>query len=555
MQSTLKYISSVCATALLLFSSCKKFDLPPNDELSSGVVNKSTANIDGIMNGAYGRLMAQSAPPAGFASAFDMVLYAEAMGAPRTVFPSPNSGANASTFQIYNFSMQPDNITLARISRNLYVCIAMANNVLNYVQNDPPQDEEFNRQKNRLMGEAHFMRALCFFYAVRYWGHQYGHNSTAPNTGIALPLMPSTDGTVGVGRSTVQQSYDQIISDLQQAINLLPVAYDPNVHAAFPAYRYRANKAAALALLSRVYFQQATPASYQLALQTINRVIGTTPGTITATTESGSRVYALQSDVTIPFNSTGFTVPNNNTEEILRLVNNTQAAQGYSAGSINLTNESGGNPANRGAARWFLARPTPNPPAGTAVTTSPLFDDVVNDRRFTQLTINNNFTGGIGNQRITNKWGFQSGALVGLQTMPLFRSAELVITRAEINAVQNNLTAALADYNLVRRRAITGYVDRTLADPVIGGTQAGLIAEITRERQRELLMEGDDFWSWKRMSAYNAANGNVYPVFQVAPLVRGTQTFNWNSNRTLLKFSVDDLTLNPQLGLGAQNPD
>ncbi|WP_304063692.1 RagB/SusD family nutrient uptake outer membrane protein [Pedobacter glucosidilyticus] len=549
-----KYL--VLVLTCFVFDACKKFDLPPNDELSSGVVNQSTANLDGIINSGYGRLIAQGPPTVNSSSVFDMALYAEAMGATRTVFPSPQSGANAATNLMYNFSMQPDNVFLARLSRNLYVPIASANSTLFYINNTPPADSEFSRQKDRLMGEAYFIRGLCFFYAARFWAHQYGHNTNTSGGGILLPLEPSIDGSVGVKRATIEETYDQIISDLQQAAALLPVAYDANIHGAFPAYRFRANKAAALAVLARVYFQQATPASYQLAKETIDKVIGNTPGTITGTPETGNRVYSLQNDITLPFNSTGFTAPPANSEEILRLVNSTTATAGYTNASINITNESGGNPQSRGAARWFLNRPTPNPPSNTAVTTSPLFDDVVNDRRFTQLTFNNAFAGAIGNQRLTQKWGFQTQAtLIGMQTFPLIRAAELVITRAEINAVQGNTALALDDYNLIRRRAITGYVNRTLLDPAIGGTQAGLIAEIVRERQRELLFEGFDFWSWKRMAAYNAANGAIYPASQVAPLTRGTQTFEWNSNRTLLKFHVDDLTLNFQVGLEAQNPN
>ncbi len=549
--------SVVCVFLCVTIISCKKeFNLPPNDELSWSEVNKTTSNLDGIINAGYGRLMISPPATAQQSTAFDHILYSEAMGGGRLLFPL-NLTATQNTSLLFNFSMLADNALLGRLSRNIYSTAAVANNVIYFINNDPPKDNEFAIQKTRLEGEAKFLRALSFFYAVKYWGHQFGFNSNSPNSGIMIPLNPSTDGTAGVGRSTVQEAYQQIIGDLNDAIALLPVSYDQNLHAAYPSYRFRATKAAALALLARVYFQQGTPASYQLALNTINRVIGSTPGTITATTETGVRVYSLQADVKIPFNQTGFNAPANNTEEILRLVNNNVAQQGYNTASLNLTNESGGNPIQRAAARWFLNRPTPNPTPATPVTTSPLFDDVINDRRFTELTFNNDFTGANAprNQRVSSKWGFMTGTSIGMQNCPLFRAAELVITRAEINAILNNTSAALADYNLIRRRAITGYVDRTLTHPSIGNTQAGLILEICRERQRELLFEGDDFWSWKRMNAYNNVAGIIYPLTMTAPLTRGTQTFNWNSNRTLLKFSIDDLAGSSLLGLGAQNPD
>lgn len=553
-------INAVKKTASLLLvlslvgtQSCKQLELPSSTELAFDVASENTSNLEGIVNGGYGRLIQVLGAPQANSSYYDLMLYAEAMGA-RNTFVSPNAGANAFTTQLHNFIVQPNNNQLALLSRNLYGIAAMANSVLEFAEKNPPQDNEFARQKDRLMGEAYFLRGTVFFLMARFWAHQPGVNNTAPGGGIMLPLQRSTDGTVGVSRATVAETYDQITKDLTEATRLLPVAFDPVVHGSFPAYRFRATKATAWAMLARVQFQQATRTSYQQALESINRVLGPTPGTIAATAETGTRVFDLQADVKIPFTTSGFVTAPAGTEEILRLVNNTAAAQGYSAASIQMTNESGGNPGNRGAARWLLRRPTPNPPLTTPVTASPLFDDVANDRRFTELTENITLAANIGNQRVSKKWGFQTGTQVGQQNLPLIRSAELLITRAEINAVLGNTTAALADYNRVRRRAITGYRDRQLAD-IGAGTAADLIAEIVRERQRELLLEGDEFWSWKRMGAFNAANPNIYPAAEVAPFVRSGVTLNWNSNRTLLKWHIDDLTLNPQLGTAAQNPD
>lgn len=550
-------ISIIAAFILSVFVSCKDLELPPTSELAASEVNKSTANLDGIINGAYGRWIAQGPANIQFASGFDHILFAEAMAAGRLTFPSPSAGVTELTNQAYNFIILENNVGVARLSRNLYASVAMANSVLHYAETDPPKDVDFALQKNRLMGEAYFMRALCFFQAVKYWGHQFGHNSGAPNSGIMIPLKISTDGSVGVGRSTVAESYQQIIADLEKAIELLPDNFNTSLHASFPAYKFRATKAAAIAILAKVYFQQATPASYQLALTAINRVIGATPGTISSTPETGGKLFVLQTDLLVPFNAIGFVSPPANSEEILRLVNNTTATQGYTAGATNLSNQSGGNAFSRGQARFFLKRPTPNPALNTPVTTSSIFDDIT-DKRFAQLTANVAFTPAatVGNQRVSMKWGLiTQQTQVGMQSLPLIRSAELVITRAEINATLGNTAAALADYNLLRKRAIAGYVDRKLEDPIIGGTQAGLIAEICRERQRELLFEGDDFWSWKRMCAFEAVKPGTYPAEQVAPLSRGNAKFNWNSNKTVLKIPLDDLTLNPQMGNSVQNPD
>jgi starch-binding outer membrane protein, SusD/RagB family len=551
MKSILNKIALLYIT--LTFVSCYDLELPSSTELNFDEAAKSTLSVDGIINGGYGRMMSIEGNPQTNGSMFHMILYAEAMGNKNTFYSSAGS-ANATTGLMHNFNMPESNGVLQTVSRNLYGVVAMANNVIEIVNERPPLDLDFPNQKNRLLGEAYFLRATAFFTMARFWAHQYGVNNTAANSGIMIPIKRSTDGTVGVGRATLEDTYKQIIQDLTEASNLLPTSYNANVHSNYPAYRFRANKAAALAMLAKVYFQQGTTDGYEKALTNINKVIGSTPGSIVGTPETENRVYTLQTLVSAPFNSTGFVLPGNNSEEILRLVLNNSPTQGYSAAALQLTNESGGNPTGRNTARWFLKRPNPNPAATTVVTTSSIFDSIVGDRRFTELTENINPATTVGNQRVSKKWGFQIGTAIGQNNLPLLRSAELVITRAEIQAVLGNLQGAVDDYNLIRRRAITNYKNRLLSE-IGGGTQAAVIAEIVKERQRELLMEGDDFWAWKRMGAFNQTKANTYPANEVASFTKNGVVLNWNSNKTLLKYHTNDLLLNPLLGVGAQNPD
>ncbi|MBC8151639.1 MAG: RagB/SusD family nutrient uptake outer membrane protein [Bacteroidetes bacterium] len=541
---------------LALVNSCKSLEVTPTSELGYDEGISTSAGLEGVINTAFGRFISGN----GAATYFDEILYAEAQSV-KSVTRSPIAPTSGNTYELNLFNLQANSGVLGNLSRSRYASVTAANVVLDAIERNIPQDADIAIQKNRLMGEGYFCRGTAFFESVRFWGHQYGFNSTAPNSGIPIPLTVPVTGSIGVGRSTVEETYAQIITDLTKATQLLPVAYDASVHGAFPAYRFRSTRAAAFGILARVYFQQGTDASYQKSLEAINAILGPTPGTIAATVNTGTRVYALQpfhSGTTLaaggPFNSTGFTSAPANSEEIIRLVNNTTTTGGYIAASANLTLESGGNPTNRGGVRWVLKRPTPDVAVTVPVTTSPLFDDVVNDRRFTVLTANNNFGTAAAprNERYSLKWGSQTGTLIGFQTCPMLRAGELVITRAEINAVLNNLTAAAADYNLVRTRA--GAVTKKLGDAGFT-TKAEVLAEIVKERQRELLFEGDDYWAWKRMGAYNAKNAGVYPASEVAPFVRGGVSYNWNNNKTLLKFALDDINLNPLMGPGTQNPD
>src|SRR5690606_9645095 len=51
--------------------------------------------------------------------------------------------------------------------RGIYRLIAQANLVLEKVPGITPMDEA---QKTSILGEAHFLRAWAYFYAVRLWG-------------------------------------------------------------------------------------------------------------------------------------------------------------------------------------------------------------------------------------------------------------------------------------------------------------------------------------------------------------------------------------------------
>jgi starch-binding outer membrane protein, SusD/RagB family len=102
-------------------------------------------------------------------------------------------------------------------------------------------------QWDNVKGSALLYRARCFLTAVAIWSKAYNKSTAASDPGI--PLRLSSDFNQPSQRASVQAVYDQIITDLQQAIPLLPLN---------PAHVIRPSKAAAYALLSRtfLYMQQ-----------------------------------------------------------------------------------------------------------------------------------------------------------------------------------------------------------------------------------------------------------------------------------------------------------
>jgi starch-binding outer membrane protein, SusD/RagB family len=96
-------------------------------------------------------------------------------------------------------------------------------------------------EKNILLGEAKFVRALCYFYLVNLWGD--------------VPLITGTNFKVNSSAPRSPQSavYEQIIADLLDAqIGLKDTFLDITLSSP-TVERVRPNKAAATALLARVY--------------------------------------------------------------------------------------------------------------------------------------------------------------------------------------------------------------------------------------------------------------------------------------------------------------
>ena len=99
-----------------------------------------------------------------------------------------------------------DNLLINNWWNGLYNVIAQANLVLDKV---PAIDMDAVR-KNRVLGEARFLRAWAYFYAVRLWGD-------IPL--LTKPIFSSADSSFSPSKSSVQTVYDQIVADLTTAEN------------------------------------------------------------------------------------------------------------------------------------------------------------------------------------------------------------------------------------------------------------------------------------------------------------------------------------------------
>lgn len=151
----------------------------------------------------------------------------------------------------YNNAIIASNTTIAGWWNNTYKQIYATNAVIEGVSNNTKLTES---DKNQLLGEALFIRALLHFYMANLYGN--------------VPYVITTSYQVNavVSKRPISEIYSAVINDLQKAISLLPSNY-------ITSGRVRPNKSAAQALLARVYLYDN---KWELAEQSSSLLINNT---------------------------------------------------------------------------------------------------------------------------------------------------------------------------------------------------------------------------------------------------------------------------------------
>lgn len=151
-------------------------------------------------------------------------------------------------------AVSPANIYITQSYNAIYNSIYTANKIINNIDAVPglATDEHDNT-----LAEALFVRALADFDLLRFWGQHWDKSSQ-----YGISIVNNTDApTAPVSRSTVEQSYQQIIGDLTQAKGLFN-NYQGSQYASLSA---------AKALLARVYLYHGDMAdATQMATEVIN---------------------------------------------------------------------------------------------------------------------------------------------------------------------------------------------------------------------------------------------------------------------------------------------
>lgn len=108
-------------------------------------------------------------------------------------------------------------------------------------------------------GGALFFRAFNFYQLAQLFCKPY--TSETAKTDLGIPLRLEADITIKSYRATISEVYDQILSDLEESLPLLPNN---------PSVKMRPSKQAALALLSKVYLNMKR---YEEAIKSSNLLL------------------------------------------------------------------------------------------------------------------------------------------------------------------------------------------------------------------------------------------------------------------------------------------
>jgi hypothetical protein len=257
-------------------SACaSELDLKPQISLDESVAMSSDANIKKALLGAYDGLSGFNAnlingPSYGGIWGGDLFLYSELLAADGEI---SWVGTFNQIREVFGKKMLTNNANIRNNWTGAYYTINICNNILESI------DKVDEADRDRVKGETMFIRGSVYFELVKFFAQPYSAGNTSSNPGVPIVLTP-TAGITGeslVSRATVDQVYQQILSDLTTAESLLP-----ETNSIF------ATSGAAAGILSRVYLQMD---DYANARDAANRVI-----------ESG--VYELTSTYEEAFNNT-----------------------------------------------------------------------------------------------------------------------------------------------------------------------------------------------------------------------------------------------------------
>ena len=421
--------------SMLILISCKKLiEIPgnPPNQLPQNAIFTDSAAVMGAMAGVY------SYYPQEFGFTDGSLSKLTALSSDEISF---TTNIDPLLPQFYTNKLATDNAHVGNFWTYIYSALYKVNVNIEGIQQSASIS---NALKQQLLGELKVLRALYYFNLANLFG--------------GVPLVTSTDYKLNarLPRSTVDQVYDFIISDLLDASKKLKPDYPSEGHA-------RPNFYTAEAFLAKVYLFRG---QFQEAFQLSDHVI-----------RSGE--YQLETDLNKVF-------LNGSSEAIWQLPAQTTYSQ---------TNE---------AMNYVPYSNTTVPNFVIAESLKNAFEP--QDQRWTDWIGRNlvDVNGTMVEFYFPHKYKNLFQPFNTTEDFMIFRLSEQYLIRAEANAGLNRLTDALDDLYEVRHRAGLLKSGASLKEDVLKA--------ISRERQVELFCEwGNRWYDLKRSKTIDAILGTKKP--------------------------------------------
>ncbi len=247
---------------LLCLSSCDFLDVPLESSVSTSNYYKSTAEFDLSLTGTYNILLSANwSDDARYGTYFQGFLVLGRVGTDEMIIGYDNGHGEAA---IGDYSYTPTNQYVSRTWYMMYKGIQRANVIIDRLSAFETSDMA---EKNRILGEAYFLRAFFYFHLVRLYGE------------VPVVDHETTDvALLNTAKQPIKEVYRLIVSDLGNSVSLLGES----------SANGRPNKWSSKAMLGKVYLQMAgeplqDPTAAALAEKELREVIG-------------SGKYALETD-------------------------------------------------------------------------------------------------------------------------------------------------------------------------------------------------------------------------------------------------------------------
>jgi hypothetical protein len=473
----IKKIFSVLLLPLIIIQpSCKKLVevSPPVTQLTSSNVYTGDATATAVLIGIY--TIMSGANPTNTASSVTSISLASGLSADELTLYGGSVNTNTALVNFYTNKLTPGFSTATgfymwnEFYRELYTVnialerLAVSNSLTPAV-------------KQQLTGEAKFLRAFLYLYMVNLYGD--------------VPLITTSNYVANnvLSRTARAQVYQQVITDLKDAQNLLVDGYIGADTKATTTERVRPNKWAATALLARAYLYTGDwPNAEAQANAVINNTVRYGLETLSNTFLKNSReaIWQLQ-----PVNA-GW-----NTEDAKVFILPSTGPTANGGYPVHLSSQLA-NSFEAGDQRKLIW-------VNTVSVNSALF---YYPYKYKSATLNAPVT----------------------EYLMVLRLGEQYLIRAEARAQQGNISGAQSDVNTIRTRA--GLPATTAND------KTSLLSAILHERQVELFTEWGHRWlDLKR-------TGNIDAVMTAVAPAKGSV---WSTNWQLYPIPLYDITQNPNL--------